>query len=341
MASAEASIETPVNPAPRSVIRDGSKLLEFQKPKTSCGEITASSLSNAYENRYGAPYPKDPPPHEIPHNILRFFKKLPKKLIPKLLALTHLDIILREILLATISLDGPGREKLVQELERLAHDLEEPIYKLMQAFGDSMKTVLQAIPGLNIVYAISDISEVIKQGNSVSGEITGTLTQFIDKVDDIYKRSAGSNRLVASTLYAAMDFLNEQGEAGMKQAAEKRVGKHVVGPAGATPIEADVTSAAMSRVFSNEALRKGLTALLEKADDIKEITGDEAVHSLVERLKKSITTDGSSVPDSVAAGIKQEVEGVKGLGELRILDSIYKGLSEKYDKRHKTGSEEE
>jgi len=331
-----ASAETPVNPAPKSVIRDGSKLLEFQKPKTSCGEITASSLSNAYENRYGAPYPKNPPPYEIPHNILRFFKKLPRKLLPKLFALTHLDIILREILLATISLDGPGREKLVQELDRLAHELEGPINKLMQSFGDSMKAVLQAVPGLNIVYAISDISEVIKQGNDATGEVTGTLTQFIDKVDDIYKRSAGSNRLISSLLYSAMDFLNEQGETGMKRAAERRVGKHLVGPAGASSIEADVTSAAMSRVFSNEALRKGLTALLEKADDIKEVKEDMAVKSLVDQLKKSITTDR----DDVAAGIKQEVEGVKGLGELNILD-LYKTLSEKYDKRHKARSSEE
>ena len=328
-----ASTEVSENPAPQSVIRDGSKLLEFQKPKTSCGEITASSLPNAYENRYGAPYPKDPPPYEIPHNILRFFKKLPKKLIPKLLALSHLDIILREILLATISLDGPGREKLVQELERLAHELEEPINKLMQAFGDSMKSVLQAIPGLNIVYAISDISEVIKQGNDATGEVTGTLTQFIDKVDDIYKRSAGSNRLVSSLLYSAMDFLNEQGEAGMKRSAEKRVGKHIIGPTGATPIDADVTSAAMSRAFSNEALRKGLTALLEKADDIKELKEDKSVQTLVNRLKESITSD-ENVRDDVAAGMKQEVEGVKGLGELNILDSVYKGLREKYDKRH-------
>jgi hypothetical protein len=317
------------NPEPKSIIKDGSTLLEFQKPKASCGDIPVSHFSNAYENRYGAPYPSNPPPYEIPHNIFRFFKKIPKKLLPKLFALTHLDIVMREILLATISLDGPGREKLVQELERLAHELKEPINKLMQAFGDSMKSVLQAIPGLNIVYAISDISEVIKQGNVATGEVSGTLTQFIDKVDDIYKRSAGSNRLVSSLLYSVMDFLNEHGESGLQKAAEKRVGKHIMGPAGSVPIDTDVTSSSVSRVFSNEALRKGLTSLLEKAEKSEDI---KDIQPLVTRLKESITSEGTG-RDDVTAGMKQEISGVKGLGELRIVDSIYKGLSDKYDKR--------
>jgi hypothetical protein len=321
------------------MVREGSKLLELQKPKASCGTITASNLSNAYENRYGAPYPSDPPPYEVPHNVLRFFKKLPKKLIPKLFALTHLDTILREILLATISLDGPGREKLVQELERLSRELEEPINKLMQSFGDSMKAVLQAVPGLNIVYAISDISEVIKQGNDATGEVTGTLSQFIDRVDDVYKRSAGSNRLVSSLLYSAMDFLNEQGEAGLKKAAEKRVGKHTTGPAGSIPIDADVTASVASRAFSNEALRKGLTKLLDSVELTEDVKDDKDVKNLIKRLKESIKTDGTE-RDDVAAGMAQEVAGVKGLGELNILDSAYKALSDEYDKRHKPRSEE-
>ena len=327
------------NPSPSSTIREGTKLLELQKPKTSCGKITASSLSNAYENHYGAPYPSNPPPYEIPHNVLRFFKKLPKKLIPKLFALTHLDTIMRELLLATISLDGPGREKLVKELERLATELEEPINKLMQSFGDSMKAVLQAVPGLNIVYAISDISEVIKQGNDATGEVTGTLTQFIDRVDNVYKRSAGSNRLVSSLLYSVMDFMNEQGESGLKKAAEKRVGQHMTGPAGSVPIDADVTASSASRAFSNEAVRKGLTKLLESAESTDEVKGDKDVQKLVERLKESITLDGP-IREDVAAGMTQEVANVKGLGELNILDSVYQGLSEKYDKRHTSRTEE-
>ena len=317
-------------------IADIPKFLELKKTTPSCGKLTATSLSNPHESKHGAPYPKYPPPYETPHNIFRSVKKLPGQIIPKMFALTHLDEVMREMLLATISLDGPGREKLVEELGTLSEMLKPSIDKIMGTFGKSMKSVLMAVPGLNIVYAISDLTEAFKEGNEAGGEITGTLNDFIDKVDGIYKRSAGSNRLVSSLFYGLMEFLDETGQPGLKKAAVKNVGKRIMGPAGVVPMDPDITAAVTSRAFSNKVMRDGLLSMLSKAEESDAVVGDPQVKSLLKNLKTALNAnEDSPLPDNVFAGEQQEIRGPKGTGKLHLLQSFYKGLKDKYDKRSK------
>jgi hypothetical protein len=285
--------------------------------------LDATQLPNTYEKLYGVPYPADGKTREIPGNPMGKLKDLPSHIAMKLMKLSHLDVVLRELLLATISLDGPGREKLVQELDVLIHELQPSIDKLMSSFGNAASTVLRLVPGLNIAYAFSDIVDVYKEGNDAVNGTAGSLNDFIDKVDDVYKRSAGSNRLMSSMMYALMDWLGENGDTGFKRAAEKRVGKHIVGPASDHPIDPDITTSQLSREFSSQALRDGLIHKLKSTDNYpKEVSG------LLDSLRAAIETEGTS-EEGVEAGMRQEIAGSKGLQPQQLLSNLLDGLERK------------
>jgi methyl-accepting chemotaxis protein len=276
-------------------------------------------IPNRYEIKYGSPYPKNPPPHEIPHNILRFFKKIPDKILPKLLALTRLDTVMRDVLLATISLDGPAREELVKELEVLAKDLEEPLQKLVGSFGDSIKTVFQAMPGLNIVYAVSDIADVLKDGKESSGEVTTSMNDFIDNVKDIYDRSAGSNRLVSSMLYALTEYLDKTQMSGIKDKVDSTIGSRIQSEKKETADKqlSDIKASKLSRSLSKIGKTEGLTKLLSLAEENPD--ADEDIKNLITGLKDAIKNPSSK---KILDKVKSENTSTKGLKKLSLVDSI-------------------
>lgn len=260
----------------------------------------------------GGDYPANPPPYEIPHNVFRFLKKIPKKLLPKIARLFHLDTVFQEILLATISIDDEDvRKTLLAELDRLVDELNEPIQRLGNQMGKSLAAVFRAIPGLNIIYAISDLTESYKEVNEVGNQVMSPLNQFVENVKEVYDNSVESNRLLSSMIYAGIETVNDPK---LKELLEKKrdasVGRAAVGEVQDRPKDkemARLTASVMSREMQN------------KTDPL-------VYESLIKRLKS--TQDFDNLYENIKGKESMEQQDTYGKGP-SLLSFITGRLDEK------------
>jgi len=232
----------------------------------------------------GGNYPANPPPYEIPHNVFRFLKKIPKKLLPKIARLFHLDTVFQEILLATISIDDEDvRKTLLAELDRLVDELNEPIERLGNQMGKSLAAVFRAIPGLNIMYAISDLTETYKEVNDVGNQVMSPLNQFVENVKEVYDNSVESNRLLSSMIYAGIETVNDPK---LKELLEKKrdtsVGRAAVGEVQDRPKDKEMARLAAS-VMSREMQNKTDPLVYEGL--IKRLKSTQDFDNLYEKIK--------------------------------------------------------
>lgn len=144
-------------------------------------------------------------------NPFGIFKKIPKKLIGVVLRITRLDRILLEVFLATITVpDEKLRQFLETRLQQLLVQLEEPIRKATEGFGETvLEPLFNAIPGVPFIRLLDSVKKGSDALEDVQASGAAALNSAIQDFRDLYNGIEGPHRLNTSLMLGIGQYLSK------------------------------------------------------------------------------------------------------------------------------------